>query len=154
MEIIWTKPSLKRNTFHIDGRICDGDRTMSAFSWIQIEGGVERLRLVNGLTEHEAVYHALLGVLKYLRPTSRATIFMHSHELWGHFNDDGLGARGPELAKLFAKACRLIREKELEIRVRYVFARTIKRCRLPDWRSSKESAGYARLAMTMGLTAG
>src|ERR1700730_17762500 len=91
MQVIWTKPSLKRNTFHIDGRICEGDRTMSACSWIQIEGGVERLCVVNGITEHEAVYHALLGVLKYLRPTSRATIFTHSHELWGHFNVDGWG---------------------------------------------------------------
>lgn len=42
---------------------------MSSFDWIRIETGVERLTVVNGLTEHEAVYHALLGVLKYLRPT-------------------------------------------------------------------------------------
>jgi len=119
MEIIWTKPSLKRNTFHIDGRISGGDGTVSAFNWIRIETGVERLTVGNGLTEHEAVYQALLGVLKYLAPGSRATIFTHSNELFGHFKG-GLPTRDRGLAKLFAQARQLIREKELKIHVRYI----------------------------------
>ena len=55
---------------------------------------------INGLTEHGAEYQALLGVLKYIAPGSRATIFTHSHEVWGAFN--GVQVRDPLLAELKA----------------------------------------------------
>jgi len=120
MEIIAMKPNLKVKTFHIDGMGCRQDGRGSAFGWIRIETGTQRIYSVNGLTEHEAEYKALFGVLKYLAPGSRATVFTHSLELWRHFNI-GFRARGDrELAKLSAKVRQMIRKKEVTIRVRYI----------------------------------
>jgi hypothetical protein len=120
MEIIAIEPNLKIKTFHIDGMGGRQDGRGSAYAWIRIETGTQRIYSTNGLTELEAEYTALLGVLKYLSPGSRATVFTHSLELFHHFNI-GFRARGDrDLTKLYAQVRQRIREKELEIRVRYI----------------------------------
>jgi len=99
MEIIAIKPNLKIKTFHIDGMGCRLDGIGSAYGWIRIETGTQRIHSVNGLTEHEAEYEALFGVLKYLEPGSRAIVFTHSLELWRHLLFPKKGAAENGLAK-------------------------------------------------------
>jgi hypothetical protein len=120
MKIIFTKPNLKIKTFHLDGIGCRKDGTGSAYGWIRIETGILRIHAVHGLTEVEAAFRALLWVLRYLAAGSQATICTHSHAVWGYFNSDQRARIQPEVEKLARKARRLIQEKKLDIRVRFI----------------------------------
>jgi ribonuclease HI len=126
MEFIPIKPNLNIKTFHIDGLGCQPDGTGSVCNWIRTETWVQRMYQINGLTDHEAEYQALLEVLKYLALGSRATICTHSHEVWWAFNGT-FPVRDQELAKLFLEARQLIRGKTSRSVSATFFAETIKR---------------------------
>jgi ribonuclease HI len=136
MEITNTK------TFHIDGMGGRRNGRGAAYGWIRIETGKQRICVVNGLTEHEAEYQALLGVLKYLAPGSRATIFTHSDEVWGVFTGP-FPDRDRKMANLVRAARRLIREKKLKIRIRYIFRENNQAVFDPSYRSQEDHDGDA-----------
>jgi hypothetical protein len=137
MEIIATKPNLKIKTFHIDGMGCRQDGSGSAFGWVRVETGRQRIYSINGLTELQAEYKALFGVLKYVAPGSRATIFTHSHELWRHFNIRFRARGDRELAKLYTKVRQMIQEKELKIRVGFILREDNRAVIVPDYSRRK-----------------
>ena len=140
MEIIWTKPSLKRNTFHIDGRISGGDGTVSAFNWIRIETGVERLTVGNGLTEHEAVYQALLGANTSPRAAGQRSLRIRTNYSATSRVDSRLETG--DWPNSLRKRGNSFEKRNSRSMSATFFVKTIKRYRPPDWHSSKESGGY------------
>jgi hypothetical protein len=139
MEIVRTKPDLRIKTFYIDGMGCRRDGCGSAYGWIRIETDVRRIRQVNGLTEGQAELHPLLWVLRYVAPGSRATIFTHSQIVWGYFNCNASFRRGLlKVASLFSDARQLIRQKKLNIRVRYILREDNRAVIAPDYRCNED----------------
>jgi ribonuclease HI len=142
MEIIPIKPNLNIKTFHIDAIGCRHNGMGSYYGWIRIETGKQRIYGVHGLTEHEAEYQALLAVLRYLAPGSRAEIFTHSDEVWGEFTGP-FPDRDPQMTNLRRAARRLIREKKLKVRIRYISRRNNRAVIDPDYRGEENHDGDA-----------
>src|ERR1039458_6284472 len=72
--------------FHIDGAGARPDGTGSGFAWARIGTEKQSIKRVEGLTNNEAEYRALLAVLKYLAEGSRARIFTDSQLVCQQFN--------------------------------------------------------------------
>jgi hypothetical protein len=118
-----TKAAIPKNkTFYVDGLGCRPGGSGSAWNWVRIKTGTQRMKSLNDLTQLEAEFHALLSVLKYLLPDSHATIFTHSDEVWERFNYP-LPAGDQEIRRLAVEAHHLIKQKALTIRLRLILRR-------------------------------
>ncbi len=114
-----SQPSARVSVFHIDGAGSRPDGTGSGFAWICLDSGRQRVKRVDGLTNNEAEYRALISVLRNEAPGSRALIYTDSQLLYGQFSGQ-YAVRVSRLGDLLSWARELIREQELEVELRWI----------------------------------
>jgi|ERR1019366_3905761 ribonuclease HI len=105
--------------FHVDGAGARPDGTGSGFAWVRIGTEKQRVKRVDGLTNNEAEYRALLAVLKYLAEGSRARIFTDSQLVCEQFNGRW-AVNDPKLIDLLSRARDLIENKSLHVEVAWI----------------------------------
>jgi ribonuclease HI len=64
--------------FYVDGAGRDVHGKGSGFAWVRKDKEKQRVRWIDGLTNNQAEYWALIDVLRYLACGSRAVIFTDS----------------------------------------------------------------------------
>ena len=98
---------------------CDGagsrpDGKGSAFAWIQPNTGKRQIEYVDGLTNNQAEYRALISALTAIPEGSIATVLTDSQVVWSQVIGN-YRVHHPELAELLSQVHRLIEEKNLTI---------------------------------------
>jgi ribonuclease HI len=110
---------MKMKQFHIDGSGSRPDGTGSGFAWVRIGTEEQRVYRVDGLTNNQAEYRALLSVLKHLNYGNEARIFTDSQLVCQQFNRRW-SINDPKLIRLLDRAEELIEDKQLEIDVQWI----------------------------------
>ncbi|SRR5579864_8920300 len=103
---------------------CDGagvrpDCTGSGFAWIRPETGDQSVQHVDGLTNNQAEYRALLSALESLPDEAEAEIFTDSDLIACQFNGK-YAVRDPKLRLLLIDVRTVIERKRLKITVAWV----------------------------------
>jgi ribonuclease HI len=106
-------------TFHIDGAGARPDGTGSGFGWVRLGTNKQRIKRVDGLTNNQAEYRGLISVLEFLAVGSCALIRTDSQLLCEQFNRRW-AVNDPHLARLLSDARELIREKKIDVEVRWI----------------------------------
>jgi ribonuclease HI len=104
---------------HCDGAGCRPDGKGSGFGWIQPKTRQQHVERIDGLTNNQAEYRALISALNAIPDGSTAHILTDSQLMWSQF----IGAynvRDPELAELLSQVRTLIKEKKLTIVLQWV----------------------------------
>ena len=103
---------------------CDGagsrpDGKGSGFSWIQPLTGERHVEQMDGLTNNQAEYLALISALTFLPDGSAAQVFTDSQLMWaqmvGHYK-----VHDTELAQLLLQVRDLIKKKKMMIDVQWL----------------------------------
>ena len=104
---------------YIDGAGCRPDGKGSGWAWIQSRSGQQLIEQIDGLTNRQAEYLALISALFALPNGSSAQIFTDSRVMWdevaGHCR-----VRDPKLGALLLLVCTLTKEKDLKIYLRWI----------------------------------
>lgn len=103
---------------------CDGsgqrpDGTGSGIAWICPETGDKHVERIEGLTNNQAEYRALLSALGARKVRSQVTIFTDSQLVCGQLSK-GWKIKDPELQKLAAEVRRLARTRKLHFTVSWI----------------------------------
>jgi hypothetical protein len=107
-------------TFHIAGTgPSRKDGGGSWFAFANLNTGLNWMRETNDLTREVGVYRAFVAVLEYMEPGSRAQIFTDLRELPAHFDRTPFVLDRP-LNRLMGRARKLIDEKKLDIKLKWV----------------------------------
>ncbi|MGA2647834.1 MAG: reverse transcriptase-like protein [Candidatus Sulfotelmatobacter sp.] len=108
-----------KKIFYVDGAGADVHGKGSGFAWVRKDKEKQRVQWIDGLTNNEAEYWALIDVLRYLARGSHAVIFTDSqlvaYQFSGHYR-----AHKPQLQLLLSRVNTIICEKRLEIEVRWI----------------------------------
>jgi ribonuclease HI len=105
--------------FHIDGAGSRPGGTGSGFAWVRIGTAKQRIKRVDGWTNNESEYWALVSVLKYLAGGSRAKIYTDSQLVCQQFNGRW-AVNDSKLMSLLSVARELIQDKSLDIEVKWI----------------------------------
>jgi ribonuclease HI len=104
---------------HCDGAGCRPDGKGSGFAWIQPTPRQQHVERVDGLTNNQAEYRALISALTAIPDGSTAHVFTDSQvmcsQFIGHYR-----VRHPELAQLLSHVHTLIKEKNLTVDLQWV----------------------------------
>ena len=104
---------------HIDGAGSRPDGTGSGFAFVNVTTGRTGIRRIDGLTNNQAEYHALIYVLLNLEPDSSAKIYSDSQLVVSQFNKKWI-VKDPDLRSLLKKARKIIRLNSLRITLAWV----------------------------------
>jgi len=104
---------------HCDGAGCRPDGKGSGFAWIQPKTRQQHVERIDGLTNNQAEYRALISALTAIPDGSIAHIFTDSQVMWSQFIGN-YRVRHPELAELLSQVHTLIKEKKLTIDLQWV----------------------------------
>jgi ribonuclease HI len=105
--------------FHIDGAGARPDGTGSGYAWVRIGTDKQRIKRVDGWTNNEAEYWALVSVLKYLAGGSRVRIYTDSQVVCQQFNGKW-AVNDPKLIDLLSRAREFIENKSLDVEVVWI----------------------------------
>lgn len=105
--------------FHVDGAGARPDGTGSGFAWVRIGTDKQRIKRIDGLTNNQSEYRALLAVLQYVAEGSHVRVCSDSMLLVQQFAGTW-AVNNPELEKLLSNARELIDAKGLHVEVRWV----------------------------------
>jgi ribonuclease HI len=117
MHDLHSKATLK--VFHVDGAGQRPDGTGSGFAWVRLGTEKQWIRRIDGWTNNQAEYRALISVLKYLADGSRARIYSDSQLVCQQFAGRWK-VNDPKLNTLLSTARDLIESKSLEVEVRWI----------------------------------
>jgi len=105
--------------FYCDGAGKRPDGKASGFVWLREDTGEKRIEHVDGLTNNEAEYRAVISVLKSVRTGSHLEILTDSllvvSQLRGEYR-----TKVPRLAKLAAEVQTLTQRKRLNLKLTWV----------------------------------
>jgi hypothetical protein len=104
---------------YIDGAGCRPDGKGSGFAWIQPSSGEQHTEQIDGLTNRQAEYRALISALFTLPNGSSAQIFTDSRVMWGELVGH-CRVRDPELAALLLLVRTLAKGNDLKIYPRWI----------------------------------
>lgn len=102
----------ERRTYFIDGRGKRADQKGSGFAWIDLSSGRSRVDWVDGLTNNEAEYRALLAALDDAPQGTSIRVITDSQLVCEQMKGNYRVTR-PELRKLRDAAVARIEEKQL-----------------------------------------
>ena len=104
---------------HCDGAGARPDGKGSGFAWLQPRTGERHIEHVDGLTNNQAEYRALISALMAIPEGSIATVLTDSQVMWSQVIGN-YRVHHPELAELLSQVNRLIKEKNLTINLEWV----------------------------------
>jgi ribonuclease HI len=85
-ELIAISHKCKMMTFHIDGSGVGRDGKRSAWAWVRLDRDQQDFEWVDGLTKNQAVYGALLALVRYLAARREAVVYTDSKLVCDQFN--------------------------------------------------------------------
>lgn len=116
---IGLRPARRVKEFHIDGAGSQPGGTGSGTAWVKLGTDRQRVEWMDGLTNNQAEYGALIAVLEYVHEGSSVRIFSDSQLIVEQFNRR-YAVRDPKLVRLLAKVRRLEQEKELDVELLWI----------------------------------
>jgi len=114
-----TTPEVKVKRFHIDGAGARPNGGGSGYAWIRLGTENQRVKRIDGLTNNQAEYRALLAVLEYVTGGSHLSISTDSQLVCEQFCGR-YAVRDPKLKELLSQARKIIAEKDLTVEVRWI----------------------------------
>jgi ribonuclease HI len=105
--------------FHVDGAGARPDGTGSGLAWVRIGTEKCRVKLIDGLSNNQAEYRALIDVLKYVAQGSSVCIKTDSLLVVEQFRGRW-AVNDPILKGLLAEARNLVQAKKLEVEVEWI----------------------------------
>jgi ribonuclease HI len=106
-------------SFHIDGAGQRPDGSGSGFAWVRLGTDKQRVKRIDGLSNNQSEYRALLAVLRYVAEGSNVRICTDSMLVAEQFAGRW-AVNNPELAKLLSTARELIEDKSLRVEVQWI----------------------------------
>jgi ribonuclease HI len=104
---------------YVDGAGCRPDGKGSGFAWIHPSSGEQHIEQIDGLTNNQAEYRALISALVALPNGSSAQIFTDSQVMWSQVIGK-YRVHHPELADLLLQVRTTIKQKSLNIDLKWV----------------------------------
>ena len=103
---------------------CDGagyrpDGKGSGFAWVQPHTGERHVEHVDGLTNNQAEYRALISALSFIADRSAAQVFTDSQVMWSQVVGN-YKVNHPELAELLFQVRDIIKRKELKVELNWI----------------------------------
>jgi ribonuclease HI len=114
-----TTQEVKLKRFHIDGAGARPNGSGSGYAWIRLGTEIQRIKRVDGLTNNQAEYRALLAVLGYVARESHLVISTDSQLVCEQFCGR-YAVRDPKLKALLSQARQIITEKDLTVEVKWI----------------------------------
>lgn len=104
---------------YVDGAGCRPDGKGSGLASIQPNSGEQHIEQIDGLTNNQAEYRALISALAALPNGSSAQIFTDSQLMWSQVIGK-YRVHHPELADLLLKVRTTVKQKSLNIDLKWV----------------------------------
>jgi len=103
---------------------CDGagsrpDGKGSGIAWIQPRTGERHIERIDGLTNNQAEYRALISALSTIPNGSAVRVFTDSQVLWSQVLGN-YRVHHPELAELLSQVCTVIKDKNLKMDLQWI----------------------------------
>jgi len=105
--------------FYIDGSGEGPDGKGSGWAWVYVDRDKQQIERIDGLTSNEAEYRALIGVLLYVSRGSSVLIFTDSALVANQFNGK-FRVQEPRLKRLLDEVRELVKERELDVEVKWI----------------------------------
>jgi ribonuclease HI len=127
------QPPRRLKEFHVSG-IGSRPNGTSGFAWVKLGTELQHVEWVDGLTENQAAYRALLAALEFVGEGSSVRIHSDSRLVMDEYKYCILG-HDPESAHLLAEARAMDCEKELDVDVEWIrrkynlAAKLLERCK-------------------------
>ncbi|HET6177891.1 MAG TPA: RNase H family protein [Candidatus Sulfotelmatobacter sp.] len=104
---------------YVDGAGCGPDGKGSGFAWIRPSSGEQHIEQIDGLTNNQAEYRALISALVALPNGSSVEILTDSQLMWSQVIGK-YRVHHPELAELLLQVRTSIKQKSLNIDLKWV----------------------------------
>ncbi len=114
-----TNKEATRIVIYCDGAGCRPNGAGSGFAWIQPDISERHIEQIDGLSNNQAEYHALISALEFIPDGSAARIFTDSELMCSQVNGK-YKVRNTNLKNLFIRVNELIRTKHLKIDLQWV----------------------------------
>jgi ribonuclease HI len=111
--------TLRPIVIFFDGAGCRPDGKGSGYAWLRPDTGQQHVERMDGLTNNQAEYRALVSALEQLSDGSKADMFCDSLLLESQFNGR-FRIKDPDLAALLGTARELIQYKKLTINLQWI----------------------------------
>jgi ribonuclease HI len=102
-----------------DGSGCRPDGKGSGFAWIQPQTGQRHIEHIDGLTNNQAEYRALISAISSLADESAVQVFTDSQLMWSQIIGN-YKVNDPELAQLLFQVRDVIKKKQLKFEVQWI----------------------------------